>query len=77
MGLELEVKRRKKTLDQCIFTILPSQAFFVQNRKTQFQVFKNSDPKNLEKLSFCLKTQFQTSQKQGICKYFHEKLLEK
>lgn len=42
------------------------QAFFVQNRKTQFQIFKNSDPKNLEKLSFCLKTQFQTSQKLGF-----------
>ena len=33
------------------------QAFFVQNQKTQFWFFKNSDPENLEKLSFCLKTQ--------------------
>ena len=39
---------------------------FVQNRKIQFQIFKNSDLKNLEKLSFRLKTQFQTSQKQGF-----------
>ena len=29
--------------------------FFVQNQKTQFRIFKNSDAQNLEKLSFCPK----------------------
>ena len=51
--------------------------FFVQNQKTQFRIFRNSDAKNLRKLSFCLKTQFQTFQKQGISEHFHQKLLEK
>ena len=54
-----------------------SRFFFVQNPKTQFRIFRNSDAKNLKKLSFCLKTQFQTFQKQGISEHFHQKLLEK
>ena len=33
------------------------QAFFVQNRRTQFRIFRNSDTENLEILSYdCLKT---------------------
>jgi len=59
------------------FLVLFRLFFFAQNRRTQFQIFKNSDPKKLEKLSFWLKTQFPTSQKQGFSKYFHQKLLEK
>ena len=51
--------------------------FFVQNQKTQFRIFNNSDAQNLEKLSFCPKTQFQTSQKQCNLQKFDQKKLEK
>ena len=40
--------------------------FFVQNQKTQFRIFNNSDAKNLEELSFCLKTQFQNREFMNI-----------
>ena len=39
-----------------------SGLFFVQHQKTQFRIFKNSDVKIVQELSFCPKTQFQSSQ---------------
>ena len=51
----------------CPFWRGTRQAFFVQNRKTQSWFFKNSEPKNLQKLSFCQKVQFQNS---GLMKVF-------